>query len=68
VDEALMKKRYHDNHFRKSLALPARFTSGPIDKFNLEVVLISPEVDPADPAEAERVEPLEDGFEDFTEC
>jgi hypothetical protein len=66
VDEALMKKRYHDNHFREPLALPARFTSGDIDNFRLELTLISPEIDPADPAEAERVE-AEDSFEDFAE-
>jgi hypothetical protein len=57
VDEALMKKSYHDNHFRDSLALPARFTSGDIDNFRLEVILIEPGIDPADPANREQVEP-----------
>jgi hypothetical protein len=37
--------------------LPRKFMSGKIDRFNLELVVIQPEVDPADPAQVELITP-----------
>lgn len=53
-------------HQGKVVELPKRFDSGPVDKFHLELVVVYPEVDPADPAQYEQVEPLAEGSSDGT--
>lgn len=44
--------------------LPSRHVSGKIDRFFFELVVIRPEIDPADPAQHEKVEP-KDNFNPY---
>jgi hypothetical protein len=45
----------------KAPELPSKFVSGQIDKVSLELVLVHPEVDPADPAQQQGVVCGDDG-------
>jgi hypothetical protein len=54
LDEVQMRLST-DRHRGIPQKFPKKFSSGKIDRFLLEVVLIAPEVDPADPTQCEKV-------------